>query len=155
MRRVAIKAYAHCVLLSYLCRVARPWQVLHTTRSLCSGASSGPPLLIGSRWSTVRSVVLPQTSHHGRLLLIWLLSLRHAGSRYGLGLPSFHFAWAAARCVWHRLPTIVRTPQSRQGRWKLTPSGTLAAARTERSPSQDDPPRAQLHPQRAARRLPR
>ena len=142
------------LLCSYLCLVKRPWHVLHTTRSLCSGASSGPPLLIGSRWSTVRSRVVPHTSHHGRLLRTWLLNLRHAGSKYGLGLPSFHRLCAAARCVWHRLPTIVSTPQSKQGRWKVTPSGTLAAAETEQSPSPSDPPRARRHPQRAARRLP-
>lgn len=86
---------------------------------------------MGSRWSTVRSLVLPQISHHGRLLRIWLLSFFHAGSEYGFGLPSFQRFIAAERWVWQRLPTFVSAPQSRHGLWKVTPSGSQAAEWSE------------------------
>jgi hypothetical protein len=64
--------------------------------------------------------VLPQISHQPRLLRIWLLSFFHAGSRYGFGFPSFQREAAAALCVGHLLPVLVRMPQSKHGRAKVT-----------------------------------
>lgn len=82
-------------------------------------------------WSTVNRVVAPHRSHQGRSALTAALSLRHAGSAYGVGpLCRCRAAEAFRSQLRHRLPLRCNRLHLRQGRANL--SATLATEVRER-----------------------
>ena len=144
-----------CDCRRYLCRVLLPWHRLHSTARRCSGASSTPPLLTGSRWSTVKSLVVPHTSHQPRLRRSWALSFRHAALAYGDGpLLPWYLASISALCRAQRLPIIVSSPQSIHGRWNVI-VGSQAVQSSCRTLQRGGRPHALSPSHTAGHRLPR
>ena len=82
-------------------------------------------------WSTVKRVVAPHRSHQGRSDLTAALSLRHAGSAYGVGpLCRCRAAEALRSHPRQTLPLRCNRLHLKQGRANL--SATLATKVRER-----------------------